>query len=126
MKYQCKTCGDILIPGERTKFSILCKDGIQCPACGTPMEKISDETPEETPGNKKYVYFYRAKVKGNGVQVFSRAGLFIRETKIITNEEFLSLISDIGDAIQHDIPNFHFKYEDVFIEALSFLHEVEE
>ena len=74
---------------------------------------------------KRFVYFYRVKVKGNGVQIFSRAGLFMRETRITDNEEFLSLINDIGDAIQNDAPDFHFKYEDIFIEALSFLHEVE-
>jgi len=120
MKYQCKTCGDILIPGERTKFSILCKEGIKCPACGTPMEKVSDETP-----NKKFVYFYKVKVKGNGVQVFSRAGLIIKDTRIIDNDELLSFINDIGDAITNDVPDFHFNYGDIFIEALSLLHEVE-
>ena len=74
---------------------------------------------------KKYVYFYRLKVKGNGVQIYSRAGLFIGETRIIDNEGLLSLINDLGDAIRNEMPNFHFKHEDIFIEALSFLHEVE-
>ena len=74
---------------------------------------------------KRFVYFYRVKVKGNGVQVYSRAGLLVRDTKIMNNDELLSMINAIGDSITDDAPNFHFNYEDIFIEALSFLHEVE-
>jgi hypothetical protein len=46
MKYFCKVCGDIIIPGERTKYAILCNGNPIC-ACGSTMELIPyHETPE--------------------------------------------------------------------------------